>query len=154
MWTLASGSPLVRSSGKDSDIDLTEIFNGIGMGRRRGDLRKRLDLVLRQLDPYIKGHRPDLEFSTAQGAGSHYGELTQVLLEVDGEAMEILTRTPPRFAFISFSSVRLRPRCEKLRSTSNNVGDCVGPTCALCACKPVDPQSRSLGSDQSSLVLF
>jgi len=85
--------------------------------------------VLRQLGPgpeYFKlGHRPDLEFSTAHGAGSHYGEIIQVLLEVDEEAMEILTRTPPKFT-LSFSIYLPRwTRAESHSTHASTFGHCV-----------------------------
>ena len=103
-------SPLDDSTLTEMYALIKEDFNGIGMERHREDLRKRLNLVLRQLDlgpECFKGHRPDLGFSTIQDAKGHYGELERVLLEVDREAMEILTRTPSRFdiLFDSLTSV-------------------------------------------------
>ena len=79
---------------------IREDFSGIGMGRHREDLIKRLGYVQGQLD---RGPRYLLKYVSAYITGSdiivrkmHYGKLKEVLLEVDGEALEILTRTPSR----------------------------------------------------------
>jgi len=80
-------------------------FNGIGMGHYREELRNRLDHVLGQLDlgwEYLHRHRTDLYRldSNTEITKDRYRELKRALQEVDGEAMEILTRTPSRFIIL------------------------------------------------------
>ena len=75
---------------------IREEFGGIGMGRHREVLVKRLDRVLGQLDRglgYLKQQNPLLDEDHIPTAREQYGELRKVLLEVDKEALEILTRT-------------------------------------------------------------
>ena len=84
---------------------IREDFNGIGMGRHREDLRKRLDHVLGQLDQgpeYLRELRPRpyISHDNAEITRNQYRELKQLLLEADREAKEILTRTPSRFTIL------------------------------------------------------
>ena len=75
---------------------IQEDFGGIGMGRHREELINRLDHILGQLDlglEHLKLLKPSLEDGSVQAAKEQYGELKKVLLEVDGEAVNILTRT-------------------------------------------------------------
>ena len=66
-------------------ISIREDFSGIGMWRYREDLIRCLDQVLEGLEP-------------REWAGeSPYRELRRLLLEVDGGAERILTRTSPWF---------------------------------------------------------
>ena len=72
---------------------LREDFSGIGMGHHRQDLLRRLDDVLEQLDP-----EPEhLHFDTDafQRMKNEYGELREVLLEVDRKAGVTLIRGFP-----------------------------------------------------------
>ena len=69
---------------------IREEFSGIGMGRHRGDLIERLDHILGQHE------LPDLRDSDIQLAKEQYEDLRRVLLEVDREAVNTLTRTSPR----------------------------------------------------------
>ena len=82
-WDIShsGGLPGVRAS-------IWEDFSGIGMGRHREDLIKRLDHVLGQLEEGL-GHSLQ-----PQRIKREYKELKDTLLEVDEEATNILTRTP------------------------------------------------------------
>jgi len=83
---------------------IREDLGGIGMERHREVLIKRLDHVLRQLDRglgYFKEQDPLLDEDHIQKAREQYKELKRVLLEVDREASEILTRTPFRLTNLS-----------------------------------------------------
>ena len=78
----------------EMQISIQEHFSGIGMGCHRKDLIKRLDYALRRLDfiltlPEVNGH-------FTQSAWEQYEQLRLLLLEVDEEAVKILSRTPPR----------------------------------------------------------
>jgi len=74
---------------------IREDLGGIGMGRHREVLIKRLDHVLGQLDRglgHLRQQNPLLDEGHIQKARERYGELREALLEVDKEASEILTR--------------------------------------------------------------
>ena len=89
--------PISPQSGglAEMQVAIREDFNGIGMGRHREDLIKQLDRVLEQLDlGLLEEHMPSLSEGDIQQAKEQYGELKEVLLEVDGEAMNALARTP------------------------------------------------------------
>ena len=76
---------------------IREDLGGIGVRHRREVLVKRLDHVLGQLDmglEHLRQQNPDLNEDHIRTAISQYQELKEVLLEVDREATEILTRTP------------------------------------------------------------
>ena len=78
---------------------IREDFGGIGMGSRREVLIKRLNHVLGQLDRglgHLEQHKPILKESHIVAAKVEYTELKEVLLEVDREALETLTRMPSR----------------------------------------------------------
>ena len=78
-----------------------EEFGEIGMGRYREDLIKRLDHILGQLDlglEHLRQRKPRLEEYELQKAREQYGELKRVLLEVDEEVVNTLTRTSPRLS--------------------------------------------------------
>ena len=77
---------------------IREDFNGIGMGHHREELRNRLDHVLGP--EYIKKRHSILLNTNAEIPKDQYRELKRVLLEVDREAMEILTRTPSTFTIL------------------------------------------------------
>ena len=77
---------------------IREDFSGIGMGRHRHGLVVRLDHLLRQLSwglGYIRQHNPHCGDDSVWIAKSQYGKLKQLLLEMDKEALGILTRMPP-----------------------------------------------------------
>ena len=82
----------------EMQTSIREDFGGIEIWRHREDLIKCLDQVLTRLD-YRKRQE---QFRFAVRFVSHietrmepYGELKRLLLEVDGAAEKILTRTPP-----------------------------------------------------------
>jgi hypothetical protein len=78
---------------------IREDFGGIGMGRHREDLIKRLDHILGRLDQgleYLKQEKPSIDEDEVRLATEQYGRLKEVLLEVDREAMRTLARTPSR----------------------------------------------------------
>jgi hypothetical protein len=78
-------------------ISIWEDFGGIEMGYHREDLIKRLDHVLEQLGQglgHLKQQKPSIDEDEIRLAIEQYGELKEVLLEVDREATRTLTRTP------------------------------------------------------------
>jgi len=75
---------------------IREDLAGVGMGRHREVLVERLDRVLAQLDMgsgHLGQHNPVLNEDRILIAKGQYRELKGVLLEVDMEALEVLTRT-------------------------------------------------------------
>ena len=75
-----------RSGGlEEMQISIQEDFSGIGMGCHREDLIKRLDHILEQLN----------RSGVTQLPKEQYGELRKLLLEVDREAANTLSRTSP-----------------------------------------------------------
>ena len=96
-WDIIFGSGL-----PEMEIIIREDFDGIGTWRHREELVERLDYVLGQLDrglEYLEQHKPRIRERYIQSAKRQYGELKEVLLEVDKEAMETLSRTPPECSF-------------------------------------------------------
>ena len=81
----------------EMSISIREDLGGIGMGCHREDLIKRLDHILERLDHGLA--HPELRMRVTLGGGDiqqsreRFGELREVVLDVDREAMEILTRT-------------------------------------------------------------
>ena len=76
---------------------IREDLGGIGMGRHREVLIKRLDRVLGQLDMglgYLHEQNPLLHSDHIPRAEKQYRELRKVLLRVNEKALEVLTRTP------------------------------------------------------------
>ena len=70
---------------------IREDFGGIEMRHHREVLIRRLDHVLGELDQgfgYLNGHNPNVGFNEIRWARTGYRKLKQVLLEVDGEAMQ------------------------------------------------------------------
>ena len=79
----------------DMCTSIREYFSGIGMGGDRGDLVERLDQVLEGLDRglgFLKKRKPSICGYNIQRAKGQYVRLKGILLEVDREALEILTR--------------------------------------------------------------
>ena len=109
-WIWSAGLDEMHSS-------IREEFSGIGMRCYREDLIKRLDHILGQLDRglgHLQQHKPRIDEDGIETAKEDYGELKRVLLEVDGEAMNILTRTPPRlilFGLLTNTQDLIRPSC-------------------------------------------
>ena len=78
-------------------ISIREDFCGIGMGHHRKDLLQRLNHVLGQLDlglEHLRQHNPNLDEYDIRRTKRECEELKAVLLEVDGEANDMLTREP------------------------------------------------------------
>ena len=81
------------------EVSIWEDFGGIEMWHHRRDLIKRLDHVLGRLDKgldHLRQHKPGLDIHHISRARPQYSELKAVLLEVDVEAMNALSRKPPR----------------------------------------------------------
>jgi len=79
-------------------------FSGIRVGYHRNKLLQHLDHVLGQLRldlEYLQQHVPWIEEDNIQWRQGQYGELREVLLEVDKEATELLICEPSRL-FILF----------------------------------------------------
>ena len=81
---------------------IREDFAGIGMGRHREVLVKRLDCVLGQFGREL-GHDLSSGGYNTPEPSEQYEDLKGILLEVDREALEVLTRTSFRL-FDSFNS--------------------------------------------------
>jgi len=76
---------------------IREDLGGIGMGRHREVLIKRLDHILGELGRgrwYLNQHNPEVNVHHIPTTREQYGELKGSLLEVDRKALEVLTRTP------------------------------------------------------------
>ena len=77
-------------------ISIQEVFVGIGVWRHREDLINRLDYVLGQLGlglEYLQQRKSCFWDDSIQAAKEQYRGLRKLLLEVDGEAVNTLTRT-------------------------------------------------------------
>ena len=84
------------SSRTEMQISIREDFSGIGLGHHRKDLVEQLDHVLRQLDRgsgYLKQSKLWIDEDDVRRAKRQYQMLKEVLVEVDKEAIETLTRT-------------------------------------------------------------
>ena len=80
-------------------ISIREDFSGIKMSSHRADLLQRLDHVLGQLDrglEHFRREKPWLNEAHLQRRKDQYGRLRKILLEVDQEVLEVLTRASPR----------------------------------------------------------
>ena len=91
----------------EMEVSIREDFGGIEMWSHRDDLVKRLDQVRAQLDQGLEKftqHKPRTEESFIHKRKEQYGQLKNVLLEVDERAMETLTRTAPMLV-LSFQFV-------------------------------------------------
>ena len=85
-------------------ISIREDFGGIGMDYHRADLLQRLDYVPTQLDrglEHLQRYKPSLNEVDLQGRKKQYEALKEILLDVDREALEVLTRTFPRSTALS-----------------------------------------------------
>jgi hypothetical protein len=83
---------------------IQEDFSGIGMGGYREDLLRHLDHVLSQLDlglEHLQQREPSLEEDDIGQMRYEYGELKNVLLEVDREAAAAMIRELPRLITLS-----------------------------------------------------
>ena len=83
---------------------IQEDFGGIGMEGHREDLLRHLDHVLSQLDlglEHLQQREPSLEEDDIRQMEYEYGELRNVLLEVDRQAAAALIREFPRLITLS-----------------------------------------------------
>jgi len=84
---------------KEMHTAIREDLGEIGMWRHREDLLRHLDHVLDQLDlglEHLQQHDPDLDEADIPRRRDQYGTLRGRLLEVDGEATEMLLCEPFR----------------------------------------------------------
>ena len=98
VWSNPHGVDVQFGGVNEMQVSIQEDFNGIGMVHHREDLIRRLDHTLRQIPS--TSNLWDDELVRRQ-----YRGLKAVLLRVDGEAMNILTRMP--FKLIIFSLLTL-----------------------------------------------
>jgi len=90
---------LVEDTPDEMVTSIREDLSGIGAVHYREDLLHHLDQVLGQLDlglPHLCQHKPGFSGSDLTLMKEHYGEFKKVLLEVDREANNLLTRKSPR----------------------------------------------------------
>lgn len=83
-----------------------EDFSGTWVGHHLEDLLQRLDRVLGQLElgfDHLRQHKPSLSVDDIRLMKEQYGKLREILLEVDGQAIDSdePTREPPRSAIPS-----------------------------------------------------
>ena len=106
---------------------IREDLAGIEMGHHREVLVERLDHTLGQLDrglEHLTQQASFLDDYDIRGMREEYRILKEVLLEVDGEALEILTRTPSKlidsFDSLTFPQIPTRrsfvPSLSRVRS--------------------------------------
>jgi hypothetical protein len=91
-WNLPKSSTVM-------EVSIREDFSGLEMGHHREDLISRLDHILEQLRRAVRG--PNIDHLGIGWANEFYGRLKKVLLEMDREAMKILTRMSPRMITLS-----------------------------------------------------
>ena len=87
----------------EMSASIREDLGGIWMGHHREDLFRRLDHILSQLDlglAHLQEHKPGLNEDDIQRMKAEYGQLMEVLLEVDKEATDALIREYLRAAII------------------------------------------------------
>jgi len=92
-------SDFLRKSGfTEMCASIREDFSGIGMGCHREDLIKQLDHVLERLGQESGSHQKHMLLSGLYKPveDTRYRKLKEALLEVDREALEILTRKSSR----------------------------------------------------------
>ena len=114
-------------------------FGGIRVGYNREDLLRRLDYILGQLDlglRYLRQHEPSLNEDEIREMKRQYGQLKEVLLEVDRKAIDRLIRESLGFV-IAF------------RSTDTS-GQALGATQRSCVRFPSHACSRASGSLHTS----
>ena len=75
---------------KNMDAVLHKEFSGIGMGHHRADLIQRLDHILGELDQgldHLQQHKPNFDADDIQRMKNKYGELKNILLEMNVKAI-------------------------------------------------------------------
>jgi hypothetical protein len=85
---------------EEMEISIREDFRGIETSHHRDDLTKRLDYILRELDRGLENHKQHYQrigVEDTQLAKTQYRRLREVLLEVDKETMEMMTRSHSTF---------------------------------------------------------
>jgi len=90
--------PIGDQSGSlaEMQISVREDFGGIGMGHHRADLVEQLDYILQELSSTYHMERKEGLRGDVTQRKEQCEELKRVLLEVDGEAANTLTRKPTR----------------------------------------------------------
>ena len=99
----------ILSGFEEMCASIKEDFSGIGAGYHRKELLQRLNDVLEQLDRglnHLRQRNPSLQGSHIWWAKVQYGKLREILLEVDGEAIDKLIREPPRSGIFSVANSR------------------------------------------------
>ena len=92
---------LFSYAGDEMCTSIRADFGGIGMEYHRKDLLKKLDHVLGQLDlglGHLQQHKSSLDEFDIWLMKEQYGGLKEVLLNIDKEAINILTRKHSRLA--------------------------------------------------------
>ena len=85
-------------------IAISDDLGGIGMWCHREDLIQRLDYVLGQLGwglEFSKLCNPEVSGYHVETAKAQYRGLKEILLEVERQAMDTLTRTSPKFTHLN-----------------------------------------------------
>ena len=92
-------NPHIWRSCADMCTSIREDLAGTEMGHHREVLIERLEHVLGQLDrgsEYLTQRGPSINDDDIRDMREEYRILKEVLLEVDGKALEVLTRTPSK----------------------------------------------------------
>lgn len=102
----------------EMEMSIKEDFCGIEMWGHRNDLIERLVYVLAQLEDRESGHpdqdKPGVDGNAIEQAKDQYKKLRDVLMEVDAEAMETLTRTSPLLEIVFDKYTDSRGRIQDL----------------------------------------
>ena len=97
IWSEWNDCPQFSSAAMQ--ISICEDFSGIEMNSHRADLLQRLDHVLAQLDrglEHLQQNNPELREFSLERMKRRYGKFKETLLEVDREALEVLSRALSR----------------------------------------------------------
>jgi hypothetical protein len=136
--------PLFYSGLEEMKISVRADFGGIGMWCDRGDLVRRLDHVLGQLDRglgWLRRYKPSLYEFEVQRSKQQYGELRGVLLEVESGAANVLARQSPGFTRF----------CEALISVNFGLQIPDRPSLALYLFLAHDTISETVGTTPQSI---
>ena len=97
---------------KNMDAILYKNFSGSGMDHHRADLIQRLDHILGELDQgldHLQQHIPSFNANRVQKMKHHYGELRNILLKMNVEAITCMSDPVPLlfFALIPMDAYRI-----------------------------------------------